>query len=445
MTSTNPWPWLLTLLSCVPAAHAETALPEARVVLSAQLGSPVVPAGQRHKTWLKVGLKGFHLPDQAERTPANVAIVLDRSGSMAGRKLEGARAAALLAVESLGPQDYVSVVAYDSTVQVLVPARRAGDKTPLREAIRAMRAGGGTALFGGVAKGAVELRRFHSRNYVNRVILLSDGQANVGPSAPGELAQLGASLAKEGISVTTIGLGLGYNEDLMAQLAMASDGNHAFVEDASQLARVLELELKDVLAVVAQDVDLRITFADGARPLRLLGREGVVEDQAVATSLSQLYSGHEKYVMVEVEVPAVAADSDQHVADIEVHYANMVTGHSDRLADHVGVRAAREQAAVYEATREEVVVAASELVANERNKLAVTLRDQGRIEEAREVLEDNAVFLQKQGKKLRSPRLRDLETFNRGNIGGLKNETEWTRNRKAMRKKQHELDVQMRY
>src|SRR4029450_1790476 len=85
--------------------------------------------------------------------------------------------------------------------------------------------------------GAAAVRKFLDRQRVNRIILLSDGQANVGPSSPGDLGNLGASLIKEGISVTTLGLGLDYNEDLMTQLARRSDGNHYFIENSSDLAR----------------------------------------------------------------------------------------------------------------------------------------------------------------------------------------------------------------
>ena len=111
---------------------------------------------------------------------------------------------------------------------------------------------------------------------MNRVILLSDGQANVGPKSATELGELGMSLGKEGISVTTIGLGAGYNEDLMANLAGYSDGNHAFVENAEDLVRIFNYEFGDVLSVVAQDLVIRIQLMDGVRPMRLLGRDGEI-------------------------------------------------------------------------------------------------------------------------------------------------------------------------
>src|SRR5690606_35247421 len=103
--------------------------------------------------------------------------------------------------------------------------------------------------------------------------LLSDGQANVGPSSPNELGRLGEASGKRGISITTIGLGLGYNEDLMAQLAMRSDGNHGFAETGDELIAMFNHELGDVLSVIGQDVDIEIEFDKGVRPLRGLNRD----------------------------------------------------------------------------------------------------------------------------------------------------------------------------
>ena len=122
-----------------------------------------------------------------------------------------------------------------------------------------------------------------------------------------ELGQLGQSLGKEGMSVTTIGLGLGYNEDLMSKLAIKSEGNHYFAENATDLARVFDKELGDVLTVVAQEIVVRIECARGIRPVRALGREADISGQRVTATLNQLYSEQEKYVLIEVEVPAGAS------------------------------------------------------------------------------------------------------------------------------------------
>jgi Ca-activated chloride channel family protein len=222
----------------------------ASVALDVQMSSPKMLAGARQKAYVRIVLTGLDAGWE-KRAPVNVAIVLDRSGSMSGRKIEEAKRAAIMAIERLRDDDIVSVVTYQSTGNVLVPATKLHDREAVRAAIRRIRAGGNTALFAGVSKGARELRKFLDRNRVNTLLLLSDGLANVGPSSPGELAQLGASLGREGIAVTTIGLGLRYNEDLMTRLAMASDGNHFFVEDERDLEAAFATEFSDAVPVSA--------------------------------------------------------------------------------------------------------------------------------------------------------------------------------------------------
>ena len=179
---------MLAVSLVAPAVAGAKGMQAGQVVLRPLLGQPVVLAGQKQKAFLKVALTGFALQADRERAPANIAIVLDKSGSMQGAKIREAKRAAIMAVHRLSAQDIVSIVTYDSSVRVVVPATRASDKHSIISAIQSIQAGGNTALFAGVSRGAGELRKFLSEERVNRVILLSDGLANRGPSSPGELA-----------------------------------------------------------------------------------------------------------------------------------------------------------------------------------------------------------------------------------------------------------------
>ncbi len=264
----------------IVALTARTGLAD-QLKLNVALGHAVLKADQKQTDYLRVALRGFKLRNERERTPVNVAIVIDRSGSMQGEKIRKAKEAAIMAVRRLTSRDIASVITYSDTAHVLVPATKLTNKEPVIAALRGLQAGGSTALFAGVSIGAGELRKFLDRKRVNRIILLSDGIANVGPSSPAELSDLGASLIKESISVTTIGLGSGYNEDLMSKLAQKSDGNHYFAENATDLARVFNGELGDVLSVVAQEVLIKIQCAEGIRPVRVLGRDANITGQLV--------------------------------------------------------------------------------------------------------------------------------------------------------------------
>ena len=370
-----------------------------QVAVDVSMAQPVMASGDKAQTTtMKVGLTGFELPRDGKGRPAvNVAIVLDKSGSMSGAKLVHAKQAAKMALQRLGSNDIVSIITYDHNVQVLVPATKISDRKALYAAIDKIKVGGNTALFAGVAKGADEVRKFRDKELVNRVILLSDGQANVGPKSPGALGNFGASLAKEGIAVTTIGLGDGYNEDLMFALADKSDGNHTFAESPKMLAKAFDTEFGDILSVAAQEVLVKIKCAPAIRPVRVLGRDAEIAGQDVTVLLNQLYSKQEKYILLEVEVPGTKPGKARDIAKVEISYANMATNTTDEISSKVAVRFSESEKEVITETNREVVIASAMQIATIRNREAMALRDKGQIDAAKKLLISNASYCEAVG------------------------------------------------
>ena len=259
----------VALLGAMSLAACSAESLDGSVRLRIDLDRSVLPSESPDRAIIKICLDGLRRP-RRERPPVNLALVLDRSGSMSGEKLDKAKEAALEVLRHLSSDDIFSLVAYESGVQTLIEAQPVGNGRAIEHAIRSIEAGGSTALFAGVSQGASEVREYlEGGHYVNRIILLSDGLANVGPSSPEELGRLGGALVKEGISVTTVGLGLGYNEDLMTRLAQRSDGNTYFVESSADLPRIFAAELGDVLDVVARRVVVEIEFPDGRAAARI--------------------------------------------------------------------------------------------------------------------------------------------------------------------------------
>lgn len=369
------------------------------VTLRIDVDRAVLPADSTERAIVKIGLDGIRLPRRDRRPPVNLALVIDRSGSMSGDKIEKAREAALELVRRLAPDDIVSLVAYDTRVDTLIPAQRVGDGRRLEAAICNLEAGGNTALFGGVTRGASEVRRhLEDGRYVNRIVLLSDGLANVGPSSPEELGRLGASLVKEGISVTTIGLGLGFNEDLMTRLAQRSDGNTYFVEDSAELPRIFAAELGDVLNVVARSVVIEIEFPDGVRPLRFVGREGAIRGRRAELALNQLYGGQEKFALIEVEVGPAASGAEREIARANVRYDDAVNDRPATLAAVRRVQFSGESKTVIASADHQVQADyALNAIAEAKDK-AVELVDAGRRDEAGELLRQRSAELKEMGK-----------------------------------------------
>ncbi|SLM31310.1 von Willebrand factor type A domain protein [Desulfamplus magnetovallimortis] len=285
----------------------------------------ILQAGHSQTVIVKVTLDAPPAPKTLPRPPVNLSLVLDRSGSMSGSKLDRAKDATVEALKRLDAQDIFSLVVYDHTVDSAVPAQSARYTEGIVPKIMQIQPGGNTALFGGVSQGAAEIRKHLEGRYVHRIILLSDGLANVGPSTPEDLGRLGAALIKENISVSTIGVGTDYNEDLMARLSQNSDGNIYFVESSIDLPRIFTAELGDVLSVVARKVEVTIEMPEGMHAVKIIGREGRIRNNSVEISMNQLYGDQEKYALVEIAVPESGNGQEMEIARATVSYEDPFT------------------------------------------------------------------------------------------------------------------------
>ncbi|QDV61170.1 vWA domain-containing protein [Crateriforma conspicua] len=438
--------WLILGLLFGSNLHAE------QVQLDVRLVNPTIKSGAKQTNYLRVALTGFDMPSDKERPPVNVALVLDRSGSMSGEKIARAKEAAITAINRLSDQDIVSVILYDSNVEVLVPATKASDRESIKAAIRSVQANGSTALFAGVSKGAAEVRKFLADDQVNRVILLSDGLANVGPKSPQDLESLGRSLIKEGISVSTLGLGLNYNEDLMVALASVGGGNHAFIEQADDLVAVFNQEFDGLLSVVANEFEINIDLDPSVRPVRLIGSEGDIDGQSVHIPLAQLYAKQERYFILETEIDAGESDTTRPVADVAVKYRNLKTETMDKLTSHVEVRFSDSDTEIEKARDLEILAYCTLQVTTERNRRATALRDAGQVQEAQKLLRQNAdelsvVRLQcaDAGVDVVLPELSQVEKSNSVQAESIIDVKKWGMLRKGMRAMQNRVEQQQTY
>ncbi len=206
-----------------------------------------------HQVGMLVSLEGG---TAVRRTPINVALVLDRSGSMSGMPLEAAKTAAARFASFLAPQDRLSVVVFDDSVDTVFGPAAGGDPAAF-DAIGRVEAGGSTNLSGGWLKG----RKLVEKGCVegtNRVVLLTDGQANVGIVDPDKLTGLARNGAGRRVTTTCIGFGPHFNEDLLEPMARAGGGNYWFVESNDQMAAIFQGEIEGLVALAAQNVEVEI-------------------------------------------------------------------------------------------------------------------------------------------------------------------------------------------
>jgi Ca-activated chloride channel homolog len=194
----------------------------------------------------------------AQRPTLNIGFVIDRSGSMGERKkIDYARKAVCYAIEQLLPDDRLSVTIFDDQVRTLIPTTPANNKASLTRLVKQIQPGGSTALHAGWVQGGMQVSQFLTAD-LNRVILLSDGLANVGETNPDIIATDVHGLAQRGVSTSTMGLGDDYNEDLLEAMARSGDGNYYYIASSEQLPSIFEQELLGLAATFGKTVTMRI-------------------------------------------------------------------------------------------------------------------------------------------------------------------------------------------
>ena len=323
----------------------------------------------------------------------NLAIVLDRSGSMMGAKIEKAKQGACTAIDQLGAGDYVSMVIYDNRPEVLFPPQHvesASDRKALKERINQIEPGGGTAIYAGLELGAQQLRKHLDREWVNRIVLLSDGIANVGPSRTSDLSRLASKLREDGQSVTTIGLGDDYNEDLMTAIAESSHANYYYVQDAEKLPGIFSEELGAARTVLARRVTIHITVPEGVKLREILGHPEIKCDSRSADISMPEYFGSDKRRFLARCVVEAAHSEPLELASVALRYEEAATGMSSNQSQAATVKFTDDARKSDESLRNEIARDAAILKNRAAKELAVKLADEGRAKDASNVLRSQA-------------------------------------------------------
>lgn len=265
-----------------------------------------------------------YVPDNQNRLPLNVSLVIDRSGSMNGDKIEYVKKAVLFVIENLGTDDFLSIVVYDGEVEVLVPPQKVTDKDKLKWKVNDLICGGVTNLSGGMLKGYEQVKTNYKQGYVNRVLLLSDGLANKGITSEEQLKEIAQTKSQnDGIAISSFGVGLEFNEDLMMNLAEYGRGNYHFIESPDNIPTIFKEELDGLLSVVAQNLELKISLPDGMRISQLYGYEHGNNPIEVNLNLHDLISEETKSLAMDLEALDMA---EEYEIVVQLSYDDAITG-----------------------------------------------------------------------------------------------------------------------
>ena len=359
------------------------------LAVEARLGHGTLAKDGTGETYLMANITGADAPTQA--APLNLALVIDRSGSMKGERIARALDAAVGIVERLRDGDTVTVVSFDTEAMVVVPPTQvhASQRSSIESRIRSIHLGGDTCISCGLEAGMTALRTASvPADHVERMILLSDGATNHGVTDMPGLRAMAGHMRDRGCSISTIGVDVDFDEKVMAGIATESNGRHYFVNDASGLPAVFAQELDSLLATVAQDSEMAIELAPGVVVDQVFDRTFRREVDAngvrIYVPLGTFAAKQQKTLLLKLRVP-VGTEGNRPVAAMHLAYKDMLNhgaGHAngDLALAVVGQDAAQKDIDPFVGTR------------LERSRTAQTLTEanllfeEGRVDEARDKL-----------------------------------------------------------
>ncbi|MEH2036669.1 vWA domain-containing protein [Nostoc sp.] len=353
---------------------------------SYEFDQSILAAGSSLKTDILLRFR----PDIAKspRRNLNLSLVIDRSGSMAGAPLHHALKAAESVVDRLEPDDILSVVVYDDEVDSVVPPQAVTNKSTLKNSIRKVRAGGITNLSGGWLKGCEHVKTRLDPQKINRVLLLTDGHANMGIQDPKILTATAGQKAEEGIITTTLGFAQGFNEDLLIGMARAATGNFYFIQSIDEATEVFSIELDSLRAVVGQNLKVTLELADGVSLVDTLSLAKVSQNDAGQSviTLGELYEGEDKLLGLSLGISSAQVGE---LPVMKLHYSADVV-QDDRIQSVSGTvdvvaKVGTVEEAAFAATSH-IILELSRLTIAKAKETGLNLAEHGKHQEAEQIL-----------------------------------------------------------
>ncbi len=382
----------------------------------------VLTVQQPHKLYLVARLTAGPAPDDHQRRPLNLGVVIDRSGSMAGDKLDYTRQAAQFLVQNLSTRDILSIVLYNDHIETLIQPEPVQHKDMISQKIANIKSSGTTNLSGGWLEGANHVTVNQSSDYLNRVILMTDGLANRGIIDADKLVALGKQKFEGGISTTTMGLGSDFNEDLLISIANASGGAFYFIESPEVAPLIFQEELRGLLSVIGQNLVITLELTGHVSNVAQLNAyPATIDGKRAAFRLGDVFGEEVKTLALELTVPALQHVGEKQIATLRFDYDELTeNGAEHRVLEMpviVNIAPEGQQPVLANPDVSQSVLL---LKSAQARRDAVQEADQGNYEGASQLLRQAAVAIEKAGlddaelEEERSALLKQAEEMERG-------------------------------
>ncbi len=363
------------------------------LTMTSRLSHPYIIPGTS-ELFVTVDVTGAEVPG-AKRSPVNLAVVIDRSGSMSGYKLAQAKQAARHLVGQLRDVDRLAIVHYGSDVKSLPSLQAtAANRERMLQYVEGIWDEGGTNIGAGLHAGRSHVATARSEYAVNRIILLSDGQPTEGVTDNAGLTQLVKGIRAEGITVSAIGVGTDFNEDLMQGFAEYGAGAYGFLEDAGKLATLFQRDLQQAATSVARNVELSFELPAGVELAEVLGYRANQAGRTVRVPLPDFSAGQVERVVTRLKVQGTGPGSTVEVTGLKLAYMDLLKDAAVESEAKLSAVVTEHQEEVLAKQDKDATVYATRAMSAKNLKLAAKALQEGRREEARGYVQQNQALFQ---------------------------------------------------
>jgi Ca-activated chloride channel family protein len=370
-----------SFLTAFPTIPKPTGSSDGSLRWDLKLANPYLLQGTNDELVLNLNITGEEYTVK-ERPPVNLVLVLDRSGSMSERgKLEYAKKAANEIISSLSSNDRLGIVAYSTNVELLFPIQILEDKRIARNVVNSLYPTNSTNLSGGLIKGINQIESVLNKEYLNRVVLLSDGLANAGITNISQINKISRRASEMGIGITTMGLGANYDETMLTSIAEYGAGNYYFIESPTQIASIFNKEFGQLVRTVAKNPRIKLHLEPGVKIKDVSGYKYFEKDGNIEINPGDLFGGQERNILIRLDVPTNQVGSNK-LAKAFLEFDDIANRKSVTYSEELDYKVTKKKGLVLKNENKEVGARAASVQAASEFYRAARLYEDGKLDEA---------------------------------------------------------------